>query len=163
PPGFCVTTAAFDVQVGSLPGVRSAIARLPDDGARSSIVAAVEAADLEPSVAGAVRAATARLAARELDPPLRTARFAAPPSVRSSCAAGARATASFAGLLETEPGVAVAGLPGGIGRCGASLWSVPALFSRTRRGLPLDGGAMAVVVQWLVPASAAAVVFTRHP
>jgi pyruvate,water dikinase len=34
---------------------------------------------------------------------------------------------------------------------------------RARRGLALDGGAMAVVVQALVPALAAAVAFTRHP
>lgn len=34
---------------------------------------------------------------------------------------------------------------------------------RRRRGIAMDGGGMAVVVQALVPADAAAVVFTRHP
>jgi pyruvate,water dikinase len=48
-------------------------------------------------------------------------------------------------------------------RCWSSLWSDRAVAYRSRRGLPLDGGAMAVVVQALVPARAAAVAFTRHP
>jgi phosphoenolpyruvate synthase/pyruvate phosphate dikinase len=48
-------------------------------------------------------------------------------------------------------------------RCWASLWSIPAIAYRARRGLPLDDLAMAVVVQVLVPAAASAVIFTRHP
>jgi len=48
-------------------------------------------------------------------------------------------------------------------RCWASLWSAPAMAYRARRGLPLDGGAMGIVVQVLVPADAAIVAFTRHP
>ena len=44
-----------------------------------------------------------------------------------------------------------------------SLWSPAAIAYRRRRGLPANDVAMAVVVQGLVPADAAAVAFTRHP
>ena len=54
-------------------------------------------------------------------------------------------------------------MPSAVLRCWASLWSERAIGYRARRGLALDGDAMAVVVQALVPARAAAIVFTRHP
>src|SRR6185369_6924501 len=47
--------------------------------------------------------------------------------------------------------------------CWASLWSERAICYRARRGRALAGDAMAVVVQALVPARAAAIGFTRHP
>ena len=72
-------------------------------------------------------------------------------------------SASFAGLHDTELGVADDGVEAAVLRCWASLWSDRAIDYRSRRDLPPDGGSMAVVVQALVPADAAAVVFTRHP
>ncbi len=48
-------------------------------------------------------------------------------------------------------------------RCWASLWSTEAVAYRVRRQVSLDELGMAVVVQALVPADTAAVVFTRHP
>jgi rifampicin phosphotransferase len=54
-------------------------------------------------------------------------------------------------------------VPAAVRRCWASLASAPAVAYRERRGLAGDDAAMAVVVQALVPADAAAVVFTRHP
>ena len=73
------------------------------------------------------------------------------------------AAASFAGLHDTELGLGAEDVVPAVLRCWASLWSDRAVAYRTRRGLALDGGAMAVVVQALVPAIAAAVAFTRHP
>ena len=84
-------------------------------------------------------------------------------AVRSSGVAEDGAAASFAGLHDTELDLTADEVPAAILRCWASLWSDRAIGYRTRRGLPLDGGAMAVVVQALVPALAAAVAFTRHP
>ena len=62
-------------------------------------------------------------------------------------------TASFAGLHDTELGLTADEVAPAVLRCWASLWSDRAIGYRTRRGLALDGGAMAVVVQALVPAA----------
>jgi pyruvate,water dikinase len=88
---------------------------------------------------------------------------AAPFAVRSSAIGEDGTDASYAGLHETELGVAADDVEAAVRRCWASLWSGPAMAYRARRGLPLDGGAMAIVVQALVPADAAIVAFTRHP
>ena len=84
-------------------------------------------------------------------------------AVRSSAIGEDGATASFAGLHETELDVPPAAVPEAVRRCWASLASAPALAYRARRGLSDQDIAMAVVVQALVPADASAVVFTRHP
>lgn len=84
-------------------------------------------------------------------------------AVRSSAIGEDGAVASFAGLHETELDVVPADVPAAVRRCWASLSSAPAIAYRARRGLSNDDAAMAVVVQALVPADAAAVVFTRHP
>ena len=134
PPGFCVTTAAFRA------GTETAA---PLD---AELGAALNAAlgRVESEVAG-VTGGPARLA------------------VRSSAIGEDGTAASFAGLHETELDVAPADVPSAIQRCWASLASAPAVAYRARRGLSDDDAAMAVVVQALVPADAAAVVFTRHP
>jgi pyruvate,water dikinase len=95
-------------------------------------------------------------AARETGEPVRLA-------VRSSALGEDGADASYAGLHETELDLRAADVPGAVRRCWASLSSAPAAAYRAARGIPDDGAAMAVVVQALVPAEAAAVVFTRHP
>lgn len=162
PPGFCLTTDAFAAQVASLPGSGGLAvdpAALADPGARAALVDAMIAGPLAPVVAADLPEPLERLA-RDLgaDPgqPLRLA-------VRSSGVAEDGATASFAGLHDTELGLSPDEVGPAVLRCWASLWSDRAIGYRTRRGLALDGGAMAVVVQALVPALAAAVAFTRHP
>ena len=157
PPGFCLTTAAFERQLDALPATRASLARLPDEEARAELGVLLTESPLDVDVAAALDRALGefgRAAGRgEADS------FA----VRSSGVGEDGSDASYAGLHETELGVAGGAVASAARRCWASLWSRPALFYRSRRGLPLDGGAMAVVVQRLVPASAAAVVFTRHP
>jgi pyruvate,water dikinase len=66
-------------------------------------------------------------------------------------------------MHDTELGVGGDEVEAAVRRCWASLWSERAVEYRLMRNLPLHGEAMAVVVQALVPARAAAVVFTRHP
>jgi pyruvate,water dikinase len=145
PPGFCLTTAAFRAQLEAAPAPGSAASR------------ATEA--MVDGVAAALREATQRLG-REVQDALQTApRFA----VRSSAIGEDGSAASYAGLHETELGVAPDEVPGAVQRCWASLWSAPAIAYRARRDLADDDAEMAVVVQALVPADAAAVVFTRHP
>lgn len=157
PAGFCVTTAAFRRQFAATPVAGAALERLPDEDARLSLEVAITTSPLDAEVAEAVRAALDEIVLMTGEG--ERSRLA----VRSSGVGEDAAGASFAGLHETELGVAPAEVGTAIQRCWASLWSVPALFYRRRRGLPLDGGAMAVIVQALVPATDAAVVFTRHP
>jgi phosphoenolpyruvate synthase/pyruvate phosphate dikinase len=150
PPGFCLTTAAFRRQLAAIG------ATVIDEG----IAGRVEGSPLADDVAAALRTALTRLtddlAGGGSDHEARLA-------VRSSAIGEDGQDASYAGLHETELGVLPAGVDGAVRRCWASLWSPPALAYRIRRALPLDAGAMAVVVQALVPADAAVVAFTRHP
>lgn len=161
PPGFCLTTAAFAAQVATLPGHEALTAEptiLGDPTTRTALVEAMLAGPLVPAIADALREPLGRLAGLTLggDGPSLLA-------VRSSGVAEDGTSASFAGLHDTELGLTVDEVVPAVLRCWASLWSDRAVSYRARHGLPLDGGAMAVVIQALVPAQAAAVAFTRHP
>jgi pyruvate,water dikinase len=147
PPGFCLTIDAFTAQVASVAP--------PADG---SLIEAVATAPLAPAVEDALATAIGRLVAEVAAEGFQP-RFA----VRSSALGEDSAGASYAGLHETELDVAPVGIPDAVRRCWASLASPAAVAYRRRRGLAPDDAAMAVVVQALVPADAAAVVFTHHP
>jgi pyruvate,water dikinase len=87
-----------------------------------------------------------------------------PVAVRSSAPGEDGAEASFAGQQETLLGVAGdESLLDAIERCWMSLHSHRAVAYRDERGLRDGGLAMAVVVQQLVPAEVAGVLFTRDP
>lgn len=87
-----------------------------------------------------------------------------PVAVRSSATAEDGAAASFAGQQETFLGVVGEdALFQAIEDCWASLDSDRAVAYRKRQGVTDDGLAMAVVVQRLVPAAVAGVLFTRDP
>ena len=162
PPGFCLTTDAFAAQVAALPGgdrLTSDPEILADVPTRMALVDAMETGSLVAAVAASLAEPLDRLAGELGTDPAHPLRLA----VRSSGVAEDGAAASFAGLHDTELYLTADEVPAAILRCWASLWSDRAIGYRTRRGLPLDGGAMAVVVQALVPALAAAVAFTRHP
>jgi len=162
PPGFCLTTDAFAAQLEGLPGavvLRSDPAGLADEPTRTALTDAMLAGPLTESVAAALAAPLARLCGASLSAPDAPARLA----VRSSAVAEDGAGASFAGLHDTELGLTADDVTQAVLRCWASLWSARAVAYRARRGMPADGGAMAVVIQALVPAEAAAVAFTRHP
>ena len=162
PPGFCLTTDAFAIQLAGLPvgdGLRANPAVLLQPETRSALVAAMIAGPLSPAVATTLAGSLGRLSGLGPgaggEPPLL--------AVRSSGVAEDGTAASFAGLHDTELGLTADEVAPAVLRCWASLWSERAIGYRARRGLALDGDAMAVVVQALVPAVAAAIVFTRHP
>lgn len=146
PPGFCLTTAAFRAQVAS--------------GARPTTLAT---AALEVAVDAELSDALGRLVGELLEVHASAPEYAPRFAVRSSAVGEDGSAASYAGLHETELDVAPEGVADSVRRCWASLWSAPAIAYRARRGLPDDDAEMAVVVQALVPADAAAVAFTRHP
>ena len=161
PPGFCLTTDAFAIQAAGLPGSEnlSNPAALLEPETRRSLVEAMIAGPLSPAVAATLAASLQRLSRLVPGADGGPALLA----VRSSSVAEDGAAASFAGLHDTELGLTADEVAPAILRCWASLWSERAIGYRARRGLALAGDAMAVVVQALVPARAAAIVFTRHP
>ena len=87
-----------------------------------------------------------------------------PVAVRSSATSEDAADASFAGLQDTSLWVTgpEATLQS-VRSCWASLYSVPSIAYRRKRHLPEAGVAMAVVIQRMVNARAAGVMFTRSP
>jgi phosphoenolpyruvate synthase/pyruvate phosphate dikinase len=162
PPGFCLTTEAFRAQLDALPAAKAALRTLVATRAidlADDVAATLARSPLEPRIAAELAAALQIVERATLD------RSGQPPrlAVRSSAIGEDGAAASYAGLHETELDRSVDEVPDALRRCWASLWSRPALAYRLRRNLPLDGAAMAVVVQELVPADASAVAFSRHP
>jgi phosphoenolpyruvate synthase/pyruvate phosphate dikinase len=87
-----------------------------------------------------------------------------PVAVRSSATAEDLPEASFAGQQETllnvtgEEAVLEA-----VKRCWASLWTARAIAYRAKRAIPSGGVALAVVVQRMVAAEMAGVLFTANP
>jgi pyruvate,water dikinase len=85
-------------------------------------------------------------------------------AVRSSATAEDGAVTSFAGQQETILGVSgESAVCEAVGRCWASLHAERAVAYRRDRGVSDEGLAMAVVVQRLIDADVAGVLFTRDP
>ncbi|MGW5266901.1 PEP/pyruvate-binding domain-containing protein [Microbispora sp. NPDC004025] len=84
-------------------------------------------------------------------------------AVRSSATAEDLPGMSFAGQQDTFLNVTADGLLDAVKRCWASLWNARAIAYRDRNGVPHDDVALAVVVQELVDADAAGVMFTADP
>jgi rifampicin phosphotransferase len=87
-----------------------------------------------------------------------------PVAVRSSATAEDLPEMSFAGQQDTYLNIrGAADLLGAVKRCWASLWTPRAIAYRARTGVPHDDVALAVVVQELVRADAAGILFTADP
>jgi len=87
-----------------------------------------------------------------------------PLAVRSSATAEDLPEASFAGQQETFLNIQdIPALLNAIKECWASLWTARAIGYRARQGIAPDSVALAVVVQRLVPADVAGVMFTANP
>jgi pyruvate,water dikinase len=149
PPAFCLTAHALRHHLAA-----NGLADESDEDGRAARVRCCEAKPLPADLADAL--------ARNVD-----ALLAGSPSallaVRSSALGEDGADASFAGRHATVLGVTRDSVEAAVRTCWSSLWSSAAVAYRRRRGLALGGLGMAVVVQRLVPAEAAAVAFTRHP
>ena len=158
PPGFVVTTGAFESFIAAL-DLRAGVEALDPDALEvvqertAEIRGRVEGESLPAEVEEAIRAALARLAPH-----------GEPVAVRSSATTEDAEDASFAGLQDTY--LWVIGADAVIDRvraCWASLYSVESVCYRRRQGLPEAGVAMGVVVQRMVDARCAGVMFTRSP
>lgn len=163
PPGFVVTTNAYDEAI-AVSGLREEIAAILDGAdtlesqhdASERIHRLFAATELAGPVATEVRAAYRRLCGpTALDVPV---------AVRSSATAEDRADASFAGQQETYLWIrGAAEVDRHILRCWASLFTPQAIAYRAHLGVPLEGLAIAVVVQRMVAAEAAGVMITIDP
>ncbi|MFI7634128.1 PEP/pyruvate-binding domain-containing protein [Nonomuraea sp. NPDC049400] len=86
-----------------------------------------------------------------------------PVAVRSSATAEDLPDMSFAGQQDTYLNVRGDALLDAVKRCWASLWNPRAIAYREQNGVPHDDVALAVVVQELVDADAAGIMFTANP
>ncbi|MFI6600309.1 PEP/pyruvate-binding domain-containing protein [Nonomuraea sp. NPDC050536] len=84
-------------------------------------------------------------------------------AVRSSATAEDLPDMSFAGQQDTYLNIRGDGLLEAVRRCWASLWNERAVAYREHNGVPHDDVALAVVVQELVDADAAGIMFTANP
>jgi len=164
PPGFVVRTAAFERFLSALekeepirPEVEAVGADDLEQVAALSkhLRARLENAPLPDDVDSELIAAHTELCGANLNPHV---------AVRSSATTEDAEDASFAGLQDTYLWVKDAQATVKYVRsCWASLYSVPSIAYRRRHGLPESGVSMAVVVQGMVDAHRAGVMFTRSP
>jgi pyruvate,water dikinase len=161
PPGFVVITTAYDDFVES-GGLRNEIlglaSRIEDPAALESaaeeILALFARTEIPEGVASEVRAAYRELAGDG----------ASPVAVRSSATAEDLPGASFAGQQETYLNVrGEAALLEAVRACWASLWTARAMAYREKQNVDPASVSLAVVVQRMVEAEAAGILFTADP
>ena len=162
PAGFCVTTAAYE-RIAVRAGLDTYLAGLEasarSDNARqielaTAIRTALLQAPLPPEIVEAVASAYQALSAGS---PI-------PVSVRSSATAEDLPEASFAGQQETFLNVIGSeAVLAAVQQCFASLWTDRATQYRSSLGMAPRSVRLAVVVQRMVEAEVAGVLFTANP
>jgi rifampicin phosphotransferase len=164
PGGFCLTTAAYrqatagQARAARLGAVHDALQNTGDDDlpALAALAGqardAIRAARVPPDITAAIEAAYAALGTD------------VPVAVRSSATAEDLPSASFAGQQDTYLNVVgAAAVVDAVRDCWASLWTDRAVSYRATRGINPAAVALAVVVQRMVDATAAGVLFTANP
>ncbi|GAA3803215.1 hypothetical protein GCM10022206_47700 [Streptomyces chiangmaiensis] len=185
PPGFLISTAAYRkfVQANDLQRQIVALARsgagTDYEAASADIRGLFERGSMPPEVAAAVQQAHAALRSGVEAPCPVAVRCSechcsepecgargeeSPMAVRSSATAEDLPGASFAGQQETFLNIASEQeVLQAVKRCWSSLWTPRALVYRARQEIEPDTVSLAVVVQKMVDASAAGVLFTANP
>jgi pyruvate,water dikinase len=160
PPGFCVTPVAY-ARVAAEAHIEPLIAELehmPSDLTESlsthasNIRGLIESTPIPASIADAITAAYQQLG------------DGVPVAVRSSATAEDLPEAAFAGQQDTFLNVVRAeALLDAVRRCWASLWTDRAIVYRERQKIDQQTAKLAVVVQRMVAAEVAGVLFTANP
>jgi phosphoenolpyruvate synthase/pyruvate phosphate dikinase len=164
PPGFVVRTAAFERFLSVLEKeepIRPRVEALASHELEKitplsqQLRHRLERAPLPPELSSEILAAYTELCGPDSNPPL---------AVRSSATTEDAADASFAGLQDTYLWVigAEATLRA-VRACWASLYSLPSIAYRRKHRMPESSVSMAVVIQGMVNARKAGVMFTRSP
>ncbi|WP_240341854.1 PEP/pyruvate-binding domain-containing protein [Arthrobacter sp. Alg241-R88] len=166
PDGFCLTTQAYRETTGTVrDGVLAELGNLqavrqpgtPGQAAELAAVAgrvreAIRAIPVPPRIVAAVEQAYAALGK------------ATPVAVRSSATAEDLPFASFAGQQDTYLNVVgIEAVLEAVRNCWASLWTDRAVAYRAALGIAPHEVALAVVIQRMVDAAAAGVMFTANP
>src|SRR6266700_5415270 len=162
PPGFHITTAAYRLFVaryGLQEQILAAVSMTsPDqpatcDTAAQTIATLFAQHPMPDEVAAAIRQAYVDLGGGDL-----------PVAVRSSATAEDLPNLSFAGQQETYLNMrGEAQVLDAVKRCWASLWTARAISYRIRNHIAPEEVSLAVVVQKLVSADAAGIMFTANP
>jgi phosphohistidine swiveling domain-containing protein len=160
PPGFVITTAAYDLlleQNGMSPEIRNLLANLdladPASISQTSrqIQDAFQQASLPTHLSGEILSSYRHMGAGAV-------------AVRSSATAEDLPEAAFAGQQETFLNILDdQALLEAVQACWASLWSQRAILYRLRQDVDQAAVKLAVVVQRMVPADMAGVMFTANP
>ena len=141
PEGFVITTKAYRRHVAGL---------ALDAGEPAELRRLIETAPIDAALVEQIRQAYERLAG-------------GPVAVRSSATAEDLPGAAFAGQQDTYLDVTADELLSAISRCWASLWTDRAVAYRRRLRIDPSEISIAVVVQSMVPAEVAGVMFTADP
>lgn len=162
PPGFHITTAAYRrfvaqhaLQAQILAAVSTAAPNQPGtlEEASGRIGQLFAQHTIPEDIAGEIRRAYTKLS--EVEQPV---------AVRSSATAEDLPEMSFAGQQETYLNIYGAeAVLEAVKKCWASLWTARAIGYRARHDIPSQDVSLAVVVQALVPAEAAGILFTANP
>lgn len=162
PPGFVLTTDAYSAFIteNNLGQAIQELAALPSAAApedyehASALIRTLFTKGIMPSaIEAGLKGAYQLLGGRDT-----------PVSVRSSATAEDLASASFAGQQETYLNVrGLEALGTAVINCWASLWTARAMSYRARESVLPDQVRLAVVVQQMVEAEAAGVMFTANP
>ncbi len=162
PDGFHVTTAAYrqfvdenDLQPRILAALEEADASQPAtlETASRTICDLFSQEGIPPDIAGAIAQAYASLSGQN---PI--------VAVRSSATAEDLPGLSFAGQQETFLNIqGISAVLEAVKRCWASLWTARAIGYRVRHDIDQNTVSLAAVVQLLVPAEAAGIMFTANP
>jgi rifampicin phosphotransferase len=158
PPGFVVVTEAYRAYVAEhqLADKIAALATPTDDPAAYEDASAQIRAFFGDDVSATLRA--------EITESYATIGEEVPVAVRSSATAEDLPEASFAGQQDTYLNVrGVEDLLVAVRDCWASLWTGRAMAYRARQGIDPTTVSLAVVVQQMVDAEAAGVMFTANP
>ncbi len=168
PEGFHITTDAYrrfvsanDLQGKIIGALHNMDVTEPSaaEAASSAIGRLFREADIPTELVSAITAAYGDLCDRR-----QNAGTHLPVAVRSSATAEDLPGASFAGQQETYLNISgIDAVLDAVKRCWASLWTARAIAYRARQGIAPDSVALAVVVQELVCADAAGVMFTANP
>lgn len=161
PPGYCVTTAASRRFMADAPSIDDLLDRLSrlgaDDGdaireLSAEVRRTLDATAIPDDVVAAITVAHARIGEQSAY------------AVRSSATVEDSPTASFAGQHDTFLNVTgLRAVVEHVRRCWASLFTERAVAYRLRSGVDHRDAQMAVVVQRMVAARAAGVLFTADP
>ena len=164
PPGFVVRTSAFERVLTALEKEEPVRSRVEASDVHDlfgtttlseKLHARFARVRLPEDLRAEIVAAHAELCGPDLNSPL---------AVRSSATTEDAEDASFAGLQDTYLWVkGVEATMKSVRSCWSSLYSVPSMSYRRKNGIPEHGVAIAVVVQKMVDARTAGVMFTRSP